>query len=298
MSENVILFGAGASFGSDSINTPPLGSELFEALSAFNPDGWGRLPSDLADLFRTDFETGMKQVPGHLLPPLQRVMAAYFFRFVPRRTNLYYQLAERILSRNWDGALVTINYERLLELSLMGASLCPVVGRESNAANEVEICLPHGCCHIFCDSVRGSARGISFSGRAVRTSGPVKVISDPDEFRSRIQGDAFPPVMSYFDPQKITTSGTNFITNQRERYSVLISAASSIAIVGVRVRPHDAHIWGPLAETNADIIYCSGAEEEDRFFDWYREHRKDKISSDLHGYFADCFDDLCSRIDL
>ena len=58
----LILFGAGASYGSDTTGTPPLGDQLFEALRASNPDGWGALPSGMAHQFRDDFEAGMTAV--------------------------------------------------------------------------------------------------------------------------------------------------------------------------------------------------------------------------------------------
>lgn len=60
--KNLILFGAGASYGSDSANTPPLGSDLFSELSRFNLPGWGALPGGLVKVFKADFEKGMVQV--------------------------------------------------------------------------------------------------------------------------------------------------------------------------------------------------------------------------------------------
>jgi len=129
-------------------------------------------------------------------------MAAFFFNFVPGSTNLYINLAERIKHNKWKGSLATLNYERLLEISLVSSGIRPVVGRKAELDNEIELCLPHGCCHLFCDSVKGTAKGISFSGPNVTTSGLVKAIINPNEFSSRIANDAFPPVMSYFDHAK------------------------------------------------------------------------------------------------
>ncbi len=55
----VILFGAGASYGSERIGMPPLGANLFEALRRFNPSGWGSIGEPFATKFREDFEAGM-----------------------------------------------------------------------------------------------------------------------------------------------------------------------------------------------------------------------------------------------
>lgn len=117
----IFLLGAGASFGSDVVGTPPMGGTLFDALRAFNPAGWGQLPTDLASLFRSDFERGMAQlaeVNPHAMPILQRAMAAFFFEFKPRPSNLYVELGKRMRLRGWSGAVGTLNYERLLEMSL------------------------------------------------------------------------------------------------------------------------------------------------------------------------------------
>jgi hypothetical protein len=60
---NLILFGAGASFGSDDPSlVPPLGQNLFDALCKFNPRGWGAVEMESARQFRTDFEKAMKEL--------------------------------------------------------------------------------------------------------------------------------------------------------------------------------------------------------------------------------------------
>ena len=61
MRNSLILFGAGASYGSDSLGMPPLGADLFDELQRFNPPGWGSLPSNMSNVFRNDFEEGMKK---------------------------------------------------------------------------------------------------------------------------------------------------------------------------------------------------------------------------------------------
>lgn len=298
MAKYLILFGAGASFGSDATGTPPLMSTLFDELVAFNPSGWGKVPSDQAKLFRQDFEAGMKAISSHYMPPLQRAMAAFFFNFIPKESNLYMELAEKIQSQNWGGSLATPNYERLLELALSFSRIRPIVGRGAEANSEIELCLPHGCCHLFCRSVRGAAQAISFSGRDVRTNGPIEVIADSQQFQQRINSDAFPPVMSYFDPSKETTSGASLIKNQRNRFAELASEASIVGIIGLRVRVHDEHIWQPLAKTSANIVYCSGKSSGEEFKAWADENHPHKTDVVLPYYFSDGFEELCSRVGL
>lgn len=298
MTKYLIIFGAGASFGSDNNNVPPLGSDLFFALQRFNPDGWGKIDGNLANSFQFDFETTMPLLNPHTMPPLQRAMAAYFFRFQPTQNSLYYKLANLIFQKAWDGALATFNYERLLEISLIAAGIQPFIRNAPNHKKPIELCIPHGACHIFCQAVRGSAQGISFSGPNITTNGPVEVIADPQVFQNRIVNDAFPPVMSYFEPAKRTTSGANFIEAQRIRFADLVDKAKKIAIIGLRVREHDKHIWEPLSKTNAKLIYCSGKSAGDEFSRWLEKNRNGKNDVILNSYFQDEFDNIINELEL
>jgi|SRR3989344_4331435 len=303
MAKYLIIFGAGASHGADDKNlTPPLGGDLFDVLTNYNPTGWGQINGELANKFRIDFEAGMielSQKQPHALPPLQRVLSAYFFNFVPRSTNLYYLLAQRINKKNWDGAMITLNYERLLELSLLATGIQPFIGTSSPNNNKtIELCLPHGCCHLFCESVRGSAGAVSFAGMNISTNGPISVISDQLEFQNRIQTDAFPPVMSYFEPSKRTTSGNNFILAQRLRFSELVKNASIIILIGIRVREHDKHIWESLGQTDAKLVYISGETAKQEFETWKNKTRSKKEDIVLDGYFKDSFDTILKQVDL
>jgi len=301
MNEKLILFGAGASYGSDRSNIPPLGSNLFSELSRFNPPGWGALPRKIVRVFEDDFEEGMvkmAEVNSHWMPVLQRAMAAYFFNFVPSPNNLYRQLANRIKNSNWKGACATLNYERLLELSLSNVGIRPVVGREPEEDYEIELVLPHGCCHIFCDSVRGTASGISFSGVGITTNGSVSVVAQPAQFQARINSDAFPPVMSYFEPTKRTNTGAGFIAGQRRRWSELAKMASVIAIIGIAVRSEDIHIWEPIRSSKATIVYCGGPRGAKTYRAWAEQESKISSSVVLEGYFAEELDRISNKLGL
>ncbi len=296
---SVLLLGAGASFGSDGSGVPPLGAQLYDALCAFNPSGWGALPAEFAANFRADFEAAMRELGDahpHSVPPLQRAMAAYFFKFAPSSANLYFELARRIGAARWPGAICTLNYERLLELSLSASALRPVVGSSTTPGSTVELCLPHGCCHIFCDGARGAAGAVSFSGFGVTTDGPVVVVSNPQQHEQRITQDAFPPVMSYFEPSKRTTAGATFIAAQRTRWRELAAQADKIVAIGIRVRAHDDHIWAPIAQSRAEVVYCSGAAAGEEFRRWASQTRPQGQNVVLAGYFANEFSSICREL--
>ncbi len=295
----VFLFGAGASYGSDTQSTPPLGGGLFDELRRFNTDAWGTITGNLADEFRRDFEEAMKTVAPYALAPLQRAMAAYFFEFTPRNSSLYFELARRIAgARDWSGAACTLNYERLLELSLIAAGVHPFVGQPPAVLPNMELCLPHGCCHIFCDAVRGTAHGVSFNGFGVQTNGPVTVIGNPLQHRDRVLHDAFPPVMSYFEPSKRTTAGRSFIDRQRARWRELATNATTLVIVGVRIRPHDNHVWAPIASAAARIVYCGGSSGASEYRAWAAIARAGRADRILGGYFRDEFPEICAEAGL
>ena len=104
--------------------------------------------------------------------------------------------------------------------------------------------------------------------------------------------------MSYFDPAKFTTSGVNFIEEQRARYDAIVKAVKIVAIVGIMVRPRDKHIWEGLAATNAEVIYCSGKAAGQEFVQWADDKRRRKASRVLNTYFSEGFEDLCTSIGL
>jgi hypothetical protein len=183
----------------------------------------------------------------------------------------------------------------LLALNRQGcAAICGTADGE-----RIEICMPHGCCNLFCDSVRGTAGGVSMTGMNVSTSGQVVCVDHPDAFWHRIRNDAFPPVMSYFEPSKFTTSGANFIQMQRQRLAELIAGAKSIAVVGIQVREQDAHIWDALGSTNAAIYYCSGNRGAEAFKEWKTRVRASRNDDSISaGYWDTDFDAICTFLDI
>ena len=295
---NLILFGAGASFGSTLQLPPPLGANLFAELRQFNPSGWGALPPNLANHFQADFERGMSELAkesSHNMPILQRAMAAYFFKFLPTNDSLYVKLAYRIKQSNWTGSVASLNYERLLELSLLHFGLQPVVNAQTLQQNQIELCLPHGCCHLFCEGVQASPTGVSFSGVGVAFDGPVVAISSPIHFNARLNSNSVPPVMSYFESNKTTSSGISFIREQRSRWITLATNAKKIIIIGTKVRQNDSHIWDPIARSSAKVIYCSGPQAALEYTQWASTARSGKENKILTGYFVDKFNEICEE---
>lgn len=200
---------------------------------------------------------------------------------------------------HWSGALCSLNYERLLEKSLLHAGLKPFVGPlpdDDEAA--IELCLPHGCCHLFCDGPMANPQVVSFNGRIAYPDSQVVVIADPQQHYARIHGNAFPPVMSYFEPAKTSPAGRTFIAGQRARWQELSAHADTLVIVGVRVRPHDAHIWQPVAACPGQVIYCSGPQGAIEYAAWANAARAGNVDLVCDGFFREEFERLCEEVGL
>lgn len=230
------------------------------------------------------------------LSVIQRSMGAFFYRYGPTSSSLYIKLARQINLSKWNGAIATLNYERMLQIALNREKCALVCGKAET--NRIEICLPHGSCNLFCESVQGIASAVSFKGMNVTTNGPVTCIDHPDAFWPRIRNDAFPPVMSYFELKKFTTSGANFIYSQRQRLIDLINNSKSIAVVGVQVREQDTHIWDALASTSAPIYYCSGRPGAIAYKKWQSGLPDNKRNGDFiaMNYWSNNFDAINSHV--
>src|SRR5437899_3093186 len=94
----VVLFGAGASYGSGTVvpKPPPLGSQLFEVLHRLYAS-WRSIPEAEAKEFARDFESGMAHVIekyGMAVAPLMQDMAIFFASFALPTSgdNLYASL--------------------------------------------------------------------------------------------------------------------------------------------------------------------------------------------------------------
>lgn len=84
---DLVLFGAGASFGSVDVRPepPPLGPKLLAKLQQAFPR-WADLPPPAVQIFASDFEEGMAYLRSNLdeqLPGLLRDMGLYFLQFRP-----------------------------------------------------------------------------------------------------------------------------------------------------------------------------------------------------------------------
>ncbi len=296
---NLFIFGAGASYGSDENKSllPPLAKDLFAHLSNKYWDiANNKKAMLLKSLFEEDFEKGflgLGKADPTFLSKFQRLMADFFFQYgnsIPiTQNNLYFKLAKEVKERSSNIALATLNYERLLEISFR--QFMPITINETMKKSEqIELCYPHGCCNLVVKGI-SATNGVLFT-KGVVFNGSVEIIENSGIHRNYIVNEAIPPVMCYFEPSKFTASGANFIQAQRNKLDQLITEAKKIAIIGIKVREHDAHIWEPLMATNATIIYCGGREAAREYNIWRKGKTERNRDIVLSGYWNDEFDTI------
>ncbi|MCB1135976.1 MAG: hypothetical protein KDK78_06890, partial [Chlamydiia bacterium] len=223
--------------------------------------------------------------PQELLPyELIWDMAEYFIRFIPKKDSLYLRLLLKLYESGSAFALSTLNYDCLL---------IRVVNYLDHyfPSCQYTTCFPHGNAAFFCEgllSPSGVATAnakspieyhINSNGHLV-SNGKLGIIESLSHLRKlRVDYLLSPPVLCHINPAKFAMSGANIIDEQQLNFRKLISRAEKIAIIGTSVNENDEHIWSPLAQTNAQILYVSGSSSVDGFLEWAAKHQRaqDKV---------------------
>ena len=258
----VVLFGAGASFGSEHVSPtrPPLGAGLYDELCRVYPDAWGILPAAARHQFVPNFELGMKQLwetGGHDVPVLLRCIAQYFTQFRALHGNTYARLLEHLAFR---GALEgtyfsSLNYECIFEIAARqyGIRSIEYAPKSPSTANELSVWKLHGSCNFLPSSIAAASAAVSFSANAVTWDGEVRIV-DPVEARAFIERSAFYPAMAVYMEGKPIHSHPALIYEFQRKWTDAVASAVAIGLVGVAPNPADVHLWKPLAEAEGTVV--------------------------------------------
>jgi hypothetical protein len=260
--DTVFLFGAGASHGCGAVapHRPPLGRELYDRLCQSFPESWGSLPSDVADAFGADFETGMDRLwkGGTTISalPLQH-MGVYMARFRPAADGgtLYTEVVRRLVAMEADGVLLaTLNYDCLLDGEI--AALKRGVNYLFPPGKGVLLLKLHGSCNWMVE-FEGFNRYVHMSAD-VRLEGPLRAVDSLAAVEEQMTGDSpLHPVMCLYTEDKPAPLCPDFFEHLHKEWATAVSSARRVGIVGVHPYPRDTHIWRPLAATKAELI-CIG----------------------------------------
>lgn len=276
---SVILFGAGASYGTGDVvpDRPPLGLELYSNLATNFPGSWGVLPDDAKDEFKINFERGMRVIwdkySGATME-LMRHMALYFGQFRPKQpgSTAYASLARELQQHKLEGrvTVATLNYECLLELEFWHAGIELSYSLEEVQQRQTKVLKPHGSCNFIPKGISGPVGSIRM-GRGAAIDMPVRAIGDMNEVIKHILTQVLPPVMCLYMEGKPTQVATGTVKAIQKTLRDEISAAKAIAVVGVHPNPEDTYIWDSIASCQGQVGYVGPSAQA--FTRWAKEYR-------------------------
>lgn len=267
----VVLLGAGASFGSEPIHgasVPPLGVNLIQAL--MNLGGVAaRLPVPLLGHFQSHgFEAGMNLMlegySGEVMP-FQREMGRFLCNFAPSQHSLYRDLVLGL--RHLEPTYCTLNYDMMLEEAAIESGLSlSWLGKRPGFVHVVK---PHGSVNFWPDA---SLKLVNV--RFENCSGydfvaPMEIVTRREAVVRRFdESDSVSPIMAAYAMDKPFRVASEDISRIQKNWILAVREASQIFISGVRVVPHDTHIWGQLARCDAKIFYFGLGADESDFRSW------------------------------
>ena len=303
----VLLFGAGASYGSGGIwRKPPLGKDLYESLSQEFPETWGKLAPRMKEAFnnpdgRLDFEKGM----GHLLEcelrreisnlgDLQKDMARYFSQFIIDRVhnNQYYKILTRFKGDLLSGQIVlsTLNYDCLIECAASHARLPYDYLGDSGGVRLLKL---HGSCNFIWPGITGKGSGGVLFSSMTYESGLTPI--DPRMVCQVLDNVIVPPAMSLFNTDKTDIVCPSQIGRIREEYKEFVANANLVVVVGVNPRlTGDSHVWDSLISMPGKLGIVDKREHVDR---WRLTHRNGREDPGLSEGFIAAYPEICSLIE-
>ena len=295
----VVLFGAGASHGAGWIRPerPPLGAALFHELSRLYPGSWGALPWEIRSAFAIHFESGMgilSERAAMAIPQLMREMAVYFIQFRADDDRcLYMRLINDLRSRGILDLLAfsSLNYDCVFDLALAGCGM-PLNYFDPPDAFRVPLWKLHGSCNMFSKDVTAS-QGISY-GSGVTFEGGIQAFLDSNRvIEHSLAETGLAPVMCLYMKGKPTSVSPSALKAVQDIWSGQIVKARAVFVVGTRPWPDDRHVWGPLAETSADVFLVGDASEGR---EWARRNRKGRTDT-IGAYFGESYATLLQEIE-
>ncbi|EOX6074806.1 hypothetical protein ACYAXZ_18610 [Klebsiella pneumoniae] len=294
-----ILFGAGASYGSenDTTITPPLGDNLFDKLVSRNGIATD-FPQEIKKVFyKQGFEYGMNAVietykKGNYKTVIafQRELAEYLLQFTPTNGNLYRKVLRKTKHHNFTYS--TLNYDMLFELSAFQLGLNVCYGGKKNK-NVINLLKPHGSVNFWPD-LNGLSIGVIDGDQPISSVVECdgKILTRSESLSACKTETALSPSMAYYVKGKRVDFAPNVVGRQQAEWVQEIGRSRNIFIIGVRVNFEvDTHIWGNLAKCEGNIHYFGNNSDEIEFKSWGGSISKENLHFH-HGYFNEALDTI------
>ena len=189
-----------------------------------------------------------------------RDMASYFLDFTPAPGNLYFELVERLEGMGERVALATLNYDLLLDAALSVRWRALWIGEPAELDGAPCLLKPHGAPNLIPDTEHVFIGGTVIGCPAILDA-PSK-ISAPNEVISwlevqDVRDNQLAPVMSLYARDKNSLWCSDRVMESRTHFAEMARTVQNIIVCGVRHVDHDGHIWKPLHESAAKLIYIA-----------------------------------------
>lgn len=253
----LVLFGAGASYGSEpeeGNETPPLGNNLFSELCKLGGVS-SRLPADIKESFYGNFEEGMGVFNERMKIDLQsfhRELSSYLADFTPSVNSYYVEMLKLLQGRNV--IFSSLNYDMMLEeaVGIMGMKINYGLGRVPGALRVIK---PHGSINFWPDMPIQSFQNIYFDNYGAVLDAPVRPLSRRATKHRCGAETSLSPAISMYAKGKQVSICPNYVAEHQTMFASACRKATQIIIIGVRVVPEDAHIWKPILKSKAKVTY-------------------------------------------
>lgn len=276
----IFLFGAGASHGAGDIlpEAPPLGLQLYGELARIYPGSWGSLPREVCEALKANFEDGMQVIYDRmsvLIPELMRQMAIYFIQFRPASgQTLYCRLIEHIRELGLlDRVLFsTLNYECVLEFSLLRKGISIDYFGLPAADVSVPVWKLHGSCNMFATGVTATP-GVTYTAGAKFEGGLEGILDSSEAIGRWLYGTALAPAMCLYMRGKPLAISPAAVSRLQSMWFEALQESTVIFCVGVNPNAEDKHVWEPIASSPGQLYFIGGAAA---FDGWTRQHRPNR----------------------
>jgi hypothetical protein len=235
-----------------------------------HPRTWGAIKGALHTHFENEgFEIGMNEAWSNYGEEVQSLlvdMGRAFASFKPPDdgTDFYTLLITGLIANRLidETVFASLNYECILEQAGERLGLTVGYGSRGRPAKALVVLKPHGSCNLVPDTgtnVFQNIRIVGAGGSSQYFAGPVKAV--PLHDIEQLTHGSFPPAMSLYAPGKHTPVALDWVNRVREEWRILAVGCQTIAIIGVRPIWADAHLWEPVIESKARVMYIGAAHD-------------------------------------
>ena len=294
----LLLFGAGASFGSGDCcpSPPPLGNDLFLKLDEFG-GAFSKLDNESKQVFRTQgFEAGMTTVSddSRQINPLQKELACYLSSFSIKPNNAYVRLFGNIKNHINNIRITTLNYDLLIEQSLLYNNFNVDYNGKNNGVTVIKA---HGSSNFL-----PQLNGLTLSGNVMKGVGTfvegletkaVFSAREVEEWCKDPKNSDISPILAMYEKGKRVVVNRKLIDNLQQLYSDIVKTSAMIILVGIKYIEHDYHIWNPISESSAKFVIVDPY--PDQTVNWI-ENKKLNILSTIANSFNDSIEDITTYI--